>query len=428
MKQLTSTRRSQQGAVLALVVIAMVAIIAVAGLALDTSHAYIDKTKMQNALDAAALSGAMTVMNDTSCINATDDAVATFDGNVVGTELAGLTPTIEFSETLGGTYATSCPANPRYVRAKLRDGDRFSMQTWLLRVVGKDTIQIGASAVAGPINVSPCKVGPFVVCGNPDAGCSDPNDCYGYKVNEQQPQECYIKVASPGGSEDTAPDGTACGADIGSWGSSQIGPGNFHFKQYESCETGGGKGANCMKESLGISATQQCDEADNTYVDTQTGNIVSIRDAFNTIFGEYPKNDNKLPPDEFPPDTDVREGIFYNNPNPAANYNGNNRRIMPVVIANCEADPTNECQYSDHAFKDNSGGTQCLPKLTTGCFFMTRKLPTPQDKEGGLGNSSVVYGQFVGECPNNGVKTLNPNPVFDVEKIILYKDPDSIDS
>ena len=48
----------QQGAVLILVVAAMVAMLGMAGLALDGGHAMLNKTRLQNTVDAAALSGA----------------------------------------------------------------------------------------------------------------------------------------------------------------------------------------------------------------------------------------------------------------------------------------------------------------------------------------------------------------------------------
>jgi len=419
----------QRGAVLVLFVIGMILIIAIAGLALDSSHAYIDKSEMQHALDAAALSGAMTIMSAGDCGNARADAEDTFGGNVTGTELSGLTPTIEFAEALDGTYATSCPPDPRFVRAKLRGDDAFSMKTWLVSVLGKDTMTIGASAVAGPIDVNPCKVGPFVVCGNKEAGCNE-DDCYGYKPDYQNPKECFLKVGS--GNKVTPSTGVAaeaCGADITSWGSSQIGPGNYNFKYYGSCSSGQGGGQKCMRESIGKSANQQCEEANLGYAETQTGNGASISKAYNTIFGEYPPGQGQITVDEFPADTDTREGISYDDyTNPSDSYEGNSRRIMPVMIAHCDATEQEwqeaGCAESGTPYKEwdpDKGlpGHVCLPKLTYGCFFLTRKMSQQ-------GNESFIYGEFVGECPANGIKTTNP--VFDVRKIVLYKDPDSGDS
>ncbi|MDH3821699.1 MAG: pilus assembly protein TadG-related protein, partial [Gammaproteobacteria bacterium] len=51
-------RQKQKGAVGILVLAGMVALLAMAGLALDSSHAMLNKTRLQNAVDAAALSGA----------------------------------------------------------------------------------------------------------------------------------------------------------------------------------------------------------------------------------------------------------------------------------------------------------------------------------------------------------------------------------
>ena len=51
-------RNRQRGAVGILVVAGLVVLLAMAGLALDSSHAMLNKTRLQNAVDAAALSGA----------------------------------------------------------------------------------------------------------------------------------------------------------------------------------------------------------------------------------------------------------------------------------------------------------------------------------------------------------------------------------
>ena len=55
---MTQLRHKQQGAVLILVVVGMLGMLAVVGLALDSGHAMLNKTRLQNAVDAAALAGA----------------------------------------------------------------------------------------------------------------------------------------------------------------------------------------------------------------------------------------------------------------------------------------------------------------------------------------------------------------------------------
>ena len=57
----TSTPRRQEGSVSVLMVIALAAMDMMAALALDGGHMMLNKTRLQNAVDAAALSGAKTL-------------------------------------------------------------------------------------------------------------------------------------------------------------------------------------------------------------------------------------------------------------------------------------------------------------------------------------------------------------------------------
>ena len=57
----TAFPRQQRGAMLVLVVIAMASLLLMGALALDGSHMLLNKTRLQNAVDAAALSGAKTL-------------------------------------------------------------------------------------------------------------------------------------------------------------------------------------------------------------------------------------------------------------------------------------------------------------------------------------------------------------------------------
>ena len=51
-------RRRERGAALVLVVVGMLALLAMAGLAIDTAHVLLNKSRLQSALDAAALAAA----------------------------------------------------------------------------------------------------------------------------------------------------------------------------------------------------------------------------------------------------------------------------------------------------------------------------------------------------------------------------------
>ena len=57
-KRIAAGRKDQGGAALVLVTIGMLAMLAVAGLALDASHSIANKTRLQNTVDAAALAAA----------------------------------------------------------------------------------------------------------------------------------------------------------------------------------------------------------------------------------------------------------------------------------------------------------------------------------------------------------------------------------
>ena len=59
--------------------------------------------------------------------------------------------------------------------------------------------------------------------------------------------------------------------------------------------------------------------------------------------------------------------------------------------------------------------------LGYGCFFL---LDPVQQK----GNESEVYGQFVETCGASGMAGPNPGAGPGPHKIVLHKDPDSIDS
>ena len=60
-RRYSAAPRRQRGAAMILVVVGMVAILGVAGLALDSGHMMLNKTRLQNSADAAALAAAKTL-------------------------------------------------------------------------------------------------------------------------------------------------------------------------------------------------------------------------------------------------------------------------------------------------------------------------------------------------------------------------------
>src|SRR5260370_25244624 len=99
-------RRQERGATLLLVVIDMLALLAMAGLAIDTAHVLLNKSRLQSALDAAALAAAKVLSQSTNTTLATAAAQSLFTSNLAhDPELrravaAGLPLATEYSSTL----------------------------------------------------------------------------------------------------------------------------------------------------------------------------------------------------------------------------------------------------------------------------------------------------------------------------------------
>lgn len=420
MKTHCSPRSGQRGAVLVLFVIGMIAFIALAGLALDVSHAYIDKTKLQNALDAAALSGAMSLINSGGVTGtAKNHAEDTFAANVSGTELKDLVPDVDFSSTLNPFTGAGAP---QFVRVKLRGANTFAMTTWLAKVIGKDTIDVGASAVAGPVAAEPCNLTPLVVCADPlDTDCEvngihnfpgDPDDdmCFGYKVwtdgdplDEQE--ECYLKTGTGGAGDTDQQTGVNCGPQAGdgtgTGQESDIGPGNFQLLDLSKLEQIGGEvdcsggGANFLRCAF-CKDIHVCPGVD---VPTKPGNTVGpVADGINTNFGDWggPLSEAECPAD------DVTDPGLYSDYLDDDGHKGNRRRIKSIAIGDCST---------------TVNGQGDVPIKTIGCFFLTKKV----EHSGG----QRVWGQFIGGGCSGTEITLEPSFA---QKIILYKDPDSNDS
>ena len=167
---LRSFPQHEKGAVLVIVVLAMVVLLGTAGLALDGAHTMISKTRMQNAVDAAALSSAKTLDETRGDVNAArTDALAMFSDNLDGlgnNELQAsfdaneLAVNVEFSNTLLPFVPGSTPA--QYVRVTATN---LVLDSWLISVAGVDDTTVSASAVAGPSTTLGriCNVAPMMV-------------------------------------------------------------------------------------------------------------------------------------------------------------------------------------------------------------------------------------------------------------------------
>jgi len=415
---------NQRGAVLVLFVIAMLSILGIAGLALDGAHGMLNKTRLQNTVDAAALASAKALDQTADEVVAEAAALATFGDNASATgnnELENsyvnndISVDVEFSNTLNPFAPGTFPA--MYVRVRAQG---FRLPTWLTPVLGHTEMNIAASAVAGPSPTisNACNLVPLIVCGTPPAEGGQP-PYWGY----QDGQPVVLKGAS-----------NQCPS---------IGPGNFQLARL------GGSGADVVRENL-AGGFQGCFSEDDT-VPTQPGNQVGpvfqgLNTRFNIYAGPLNGSQSEYPPDVVtqqtnPPLTyddggvqcstegDIKQGNTVINdaadldfnfdayldrvttadydvmPAPDS-YGAYERRTMPVLIADCSG---------------TNNGQSDLPVLGYGCFFLLQQAIQQ-------GTDANIFGEFVEECAAQGQAGPAPTVVPGPYIIQLYKDFDSNDS
>ncbi|HEY0685464.1 MAG TPA: Tad domain-containing protein [Steroidobacter sp.] len=425
------SRKSQRGAVIVLMAIAMSALILMAGLALDSGHAFLNKTRLQNTVDAAALAAAKTLDDTGNTQLATDEALQAFGnnasatgnhelGSAYGSGNGSIQVTVEYSATL--PPFTPGAANGPYVRVRATG---FVMPAWLVRVGGIFQKTVAAAAVAGPRTLNSgstvCNVAPMMVCGDPAAGAGGH---WGYEPNAPE----VLKKSTPGGQ-------------------SGVGPGNFQLIQL------GGPGAAIVRENMAGSYSACL--AGGTTIQTQTGNEAGpVAQGLNTRFGQYtgPMNgaQSTYPPDvivdaqspalsaveSVPGDPtqgyDVYQGsdhitaetvsqlydyqdymrdlqnpgTYDYQPVSEGGIGAFERRVLAVPVGDCTG---------------TTNGQGSVSLLGFACFFLLQ--PAQQQ-----GNDSFVYGQFVTDCSVTGTAGNNPVAGNGPHIIQLYNDPASNDS
>ena len=427
-------RKRQGGVVIPIVVIGMLALLGVAGLALDSSHALANKTRMQNTVDAAALAAAKVLDQTADTTEATVAAFSLFGINASGggnQELDSaygggeITVSVQYSTTVD-PFTPGSPDGP-YVRVTATG---FDTDTTLSRVLGIDEISTPASAVAGPSGplgvgngAEICDVAPIAVC--PPEG--------GFIANE-------LEVLKPG---------------PGNHG--DIGPGNYKMLRL------GCTGGNCLRHNLagGYSGCHAVGETVETEPGVSSG---PTSQGFNTRFGKY--QGGGLSPDEYPPDRVLTDQSPQNlkaceddTVDPPVDdiylINGNGKNYckspdpgdevtmadqIPYSYNNSYAEESvgDPSQFSPGSAKGrrllvfpivdctgNDNGQSTLQVEGFACFFMLQELGTGQS-----GGAGKIIGEYVNDCEANGTSGSNPgggpNPLL--YKIQLYKDSASVDS
>ena len=412
------TRHTQRGVAMPMVVVGLVAMLAIAGLALDSSHAFVNKTRLQNTADSAALAAAKVYDESSGDIAlATAAANSLFGINTNGTgnteidaayDAGDISVSVQFSPTLN-------PFSPSGVGPYVRvSATGFDMVTGLSAVIGINDMNIQASAVSGPSPTidNACNIAPLLACAN------DVNAPYfGF-----DPDALMVLKPSPGDHDD-------------------VGPGNYKLLRL-ACPGGA-----CVREAM--AGTYDACATTGETVDTEPGVTAGpTSQGFNTRFGQYagPVSSSDYPPDlvtaAVSPELDTYEdpntgadiitsgnngpvvttaGELNMNYNEYVNRTGNpgqhdfpaggspggvsGRRILALPVADCTGDETGQSTINVEGFA---------------CFFMLQPIGGGQDKN--------IFGQFVENCLAGGTPGPNPGSGPGPYIIQLYKDSGSGDS
>ena len=390
----------QHGSIMPMVTIGMLAIFGLAALGLESGVLFWDKSRLQNAVDAAALSAAKVLDATIDTVQADAAGLATFNLNANGPGNkplkdavdGGLAPTFEYSTTLN-PFVPGAVSGP-YVRATAAGFERIG---WFSQVFGVDSFDVSATAVAGP---SPtltrvCDIAPVMACADPtdttfDIGAGDTTQ-WGYELNS----EVILKLAANHDSDTTT-------------------PGNYFLIRIDD------PGGDVVRGAF-AGEFEACTDVDGT-IDTEPGSEVGpVSQGVDTRFEpcgppidcdlDDDGNNDILPDMVVTPDITFSTykaaytaGTFdYTPPDGQAN-----RRIIKVPMADCSG--------------MGPGATE-VDLVAIACFFLIAPVPSG-------GTAAELRGEFLGStgCDAKGSSGPAPGAGPGPFKIILYKDPDGITS
>jgi Flp pilus assembly protein TadG len=378
--------KKQRGAIVPAVVIAMPILLLVMGWALDFGHVFVNKTRLQNALDATALSAATVINKDIK--NGTGPATAagkvTFDQFIAGSgnnelnELKSDDLVFEYSRTLN-PWGTFDPATDSFAYVRVTSTNMLNLTPVLIQVTNQftDDLPIPAISTAGPVGNN-CELVPLVIC--PKAGA--PTGCDEYGCNGIP---YHTRVCLKGGTE-AAKDGTCQDPSLPT--------GNFGLLRFD-----GFSGGDDIKKLLAGTV--------NTCANTATwenGNKVGpVSQGIETRFeNDLVQTEYKstMPAGGYQPQYNAETNAQLAKI-PVPDGKANNRIVAVPVVEDCSSTP--------------------VKIVAASCFLMTEK-PTH------TGTANEIIGELTGTCPGPG--TFDPiNPVlFGPYKIVLFKSEGSSDS
>lgn len=324
--------RNADGAVAATYAIALIPLIAIAGLAFDYTRLVGMDTELQNAADQAALAGASQLDRTSGSM---ERAIAAIQGGLVAnsTLFANDADGINVDVPAAGIVFYASRADAEAGTNSFTDVTRFAEAGFvevtvetraanyaLTPVVGALTGSLDAAAVAG-MGSALCRIPPLMVC-NPDEGNRDSTGEENATFDVAARRGTGMRVvAGPTGS-----------------GPSYWEPGNFGFLDL-------GSGASAVAEGLGwLTSLDNClsVEGNETIApDTEPGLKAGAIDSINTRFDIYQNNSTCKSPGECP-------AAF------------NSRKDLIREAEDTPSSSTNACAIDNKGWKESSG-TKYLP-------------------------------------------------------------------
>jgi len=273
----TGKREGQRGSVLAVSAFGMLVFLLAVGLCVDISHFYVVKAELQNAADASALAGASALNSSPAGIaDAAERATAAMNSYEFNNKDAAITPDhVKFAVNFEGPYVDQASAAAqagqiRFVKVDVPSksvGVVFSAQA-----VGSDTVNLTQQAIAG------MSVPPNVLCEWIPLSVIDDDI-----ANPFKPGETYTIRGGPHGS---------------------VSPGNYQILAIA------GRGGADAREGIGR-GVNECAAPGAVYEkDTKPGvSAGPVRQGLETRFDVYASGMDWT---EYPPDTNIKEGITFN--------------------------------------------------------------------------------------------------------------------
>lgn len=372
-------RRAERGSILATSALGMLSLLLAVGLGVDISHLYLAKNELQNAADAAALAGASGLDFSPEGIN---KAVARageemnnyeFDND----DVTFLPEHVRFAANLsdfdnGGTGLSAGEADNEGTAENIRFVKVTTPQSpvniaFVSMVVGS-SLDLTASAVAG---------------------VSVPLNSFSGYLPVSVVEEDDRDTITPGGIY------TFRGAPQGS-----VSAGNYQILAID--------GSGASDDRTGLASGVRNPVGPGGYVSTKPGvSSGAVRQGINTRFDDYAAG---MDPETYPPDTNIREGITWEeyqagspSQSPRAGHNGVwGRRVVLIPIVR-------RSQF-------NNGRDQ-VQIDRFGTFFLKNKVAG--------GNGGDLQAEYIGEgvvVGNGGYDPSGPpNPGPPITKPVLYR-------